>query len=262
MEARALRASNKRLDRMLGVRYAAAGDRAGPGDLHGMSTGEQAEARSAAAPLANDDDLRVVAALSSGDEAAFVSLIDLYHAPLLRLAMVYVGDRAVAEEVVQETWMGVLRGLDRFEGRSSLKTWIFRILANRAKTRGQREGRSVPFSALWNPSAEPDEPAVEPDRFLPPDHAEWPGHWTSPVRSWGDSPEERLLSGETTALIHQAVEALPPAQREVITLRDIEGWTADEVCDLLEVSEGNQRVLLHRARSKVRRALERYFVDE
>jgi RNA polymerase sigma-70 factor (ECF subfamily) len=226
-----------------------------------MSMGQQAEGHAAPVPAPGAEDLCLVAALAGGDEAAFESLIDRYHAPLLRLAMVYVSDRAVAEEVVQETWIGVLRGLDRFEGRSSLKTWIFRILTNRAKTRGQREGRSVPFSSLWSPG-EPGEPAVEPERFLPPDHAEWPGHWASPVRSWGDSPEERLLSGETTALIHQAVEALPPAQREVITLRDIEGWTADEVCDLLEVSEGNQRVLLHRARSKVRRALERYFVDE
>ena len=208
------------------------------------------------------EERRLLRGLRAGDDEAYETLYRLYDARLVALAVAHGCSRAVAQEVVQETWAAVVRNIHSFEGRSSLKTWIFRILANRAKTRGQREGRSVPFSALWNPSAEPDEPAVEPERFLPPDHAEWPGHWTSPVRSWGDSPEERLLSGETTALIHQAVEALPPAQREVITLRDIEGWTADEVCDLLEVSEGNQRVLLHRARSKVRRALERYFVDE
>jgi RNA polymerase sigma-70 factor (ECF subfamily) len=211
---------------------------------------------------ASADDLRLVEALRAGDEAAFVSLVDAHHASLVRLAMVYVSDRAVAEEVAQETWIGVLRGLDRFEGRSSLKTWIFRILTNRAKTRGQRESRSIPFSALASAEAESDEPAVDPDRFLPPDHAEWPGHWASPLPDWGGSPEKRLLSDETLDLIRATVELLPPAQRQVITLRDIDGWGSHEVCDLLEISEANQRVLLHRARSKVRQALERHLVDE
>src|SRR5438552_9280465 len=120
-----------------------------------MSTGQPDEGRGPAATIASQDDLQLVAALSRGDEDAFVALIDRYHAPLVRLAMVYVADPAVAEDVVQETWMGVLRGLERFEGRSSLKTWIFRVLTNRAKTRGQREGRSIPFSSLWSPGAEP-----------------------------------------------------------------------------------------------------------
>jgi RNA polymerase sigma-70 factor (ECF subfamily) len=169
-----------------------------------------------------------------------------------------VGDHALAEEVAQETWLGVLRGLDRFEGRSSLKTWLFSILVNRAKTRGQRESRSIPFSALWDPDAEPDEPAVEPDRFFPPDHPDWPGHWAAFPKSWDQVPEEALLSQEALAVIQTAVAGLPPSQREVITLRDIQGWTSDEVCNVLNIGETNQRVLLHRARSKVRHALERY----
>ena len=211
------------------------------------------------APISAEE-LRLVEALRGGDEGAFVALIDQYQAPLVRLAMVYVDDRSVAEEVVQETWMGVLRGLDRFEGRSSLKTWVFRILTNRAKTRGQREGRTVPFSAL-GAELDPSEPALEPERFLPADHPKWPGHWASPLKSWGDDPEARLLSGETLGYIQVAVDTLPPSQRTVILLRDVEGWAYDEVCSLLGISESNQRVLLHRARSKVRRALEQY-LDE
>ncbi len=206
------------------------------------------------------DDRPLIEALRNGDEAAFASLVDRYHASMLRLAMLYVPSRPVAEDVVQETWLGVLRGLDRFEARSSLKTWIFRILLNRARTRGQREGRTIPFSAVWSPEAEPDEPAVDPARFRPTDP--WQDHWASPPRSWEDVPEERLLSGETLEQVRVAVEALPPAQREVITLRDVDGWSAAEVCNTLDISETNQRVLLHRARSKVRRALERYLDGE
>lgn len=207
---------------------------------------------------ASADEHVLLAALRGGDESAFTGFVRQYHPALVRLATLYVGDRALAEEVAQETWLGVLRGLDRFEGRSSLKTWLFSILVNRAKTRGQRESRSIPFSALWNPDAEPAEPAVEPDRFLPPDHPDWPGHWAAFPKSWDQVPEEALLSQEALALIRAAIAGLPPSQREVITLRDIEGWTSDEVCNVLNISETNQRVLLHRARSKVRRALERY----
>ncbi len=211
--------------------------------------------------LASAEDLRMVEALRSGDESAFVLLIDQYHASMLRLAMVFVPSQAVAEEVVQEAWMGVLQGLDRFEGRSSLKTWIFRILTNRAKTRAQREGRSVPFSSLPEFNSELAEPAVEPERFRGPDQ-QWPGHWISFPRSWDEIPEERILSQETLTRIHEAIDGLPYGQREVITLRDIEGWPSDETCNLLGVSEANQRVLLHRARSRVRRALEKYFEEE
>jgi len=223
-----------------------------------MSTMQQeAEKPVPAGAVAPADDVSLVEALRNGDEAAFTSLLDRYHALLVRLATMYVPDRAIAEEVVQETWIGVLRGIHRFEGRSSLKTWIFSILTHCAKTRGQREGRSIPFSLLWNPDIEPPEPAVEPERFRPPDD-QWPGGWVSFPHSWNDIPEERFLSRETLSIVRQAIERLPPSQREVITLRDIEGWTVDEVCNTLGISETNHRVLLHRARSRVRRALERY----
>jgi RNA polymerase sigma-70 factor (ECF subfamily) len=204
------------------------------------------------------DDARLLEALRRGDENAFTALLEMYEAALVRLAMVYVRNRAVAEEVVQETWLGVIRGLERFEGRSSLKTWIFRILTNVAKTRAQREGRSVPFSALTRVTDEASEPSVEPERFLEADHARWPGHWAAPPSSWSAIPEERLLSKETRTQIQQSIELLPPSQRTVISLRDVEGWTSEEVCELLDLSEGNQRVLLHRARSSVRAALERH----
>lgn len=220
-------------------------------------TAVDSDAGAAATTLSADDAL-LLAALRQGDEQAFMQLIERYHAQLLRLAQIFVGSLAVAEEVVQETWLGVLQGLDRFEGRSSLKTWIFRILTNRAKTRGQREGRSIPFSALATPGEDPFEPAVEPERFLPADDPQYPHHWASFPRSWDALPETTLLAQETRAVIQQSVDGLPPSQREVITLRDIEGWTATEVCEALGVSESNQRVLLHRARSRVRRALEQY----
>ena len=201
-----------------------------------------------------------MAALRRGEEAAFAGLLDLYHNSLVRLAMVYVRNRSVAEEVAQETWLGVIKGIDRFEARSSLKTWIFRILTNTAKTRAEREGRSVPLSALAG-EVEGDEPAVDPSRFLDEGAARWGGHWAAPPTSWNEVPEERLLARETFALIDETVASLPPVQRQVISLRDIEGWSSEEVCSLLGISEGNQRVLLHRARSKVRAALEGY-LDE
>ena len=205
------------------------------------------------------DDLELLARLRRGDEAAFTQLVERLHGPMLRVAMIHVGNRAVAEEVAQDAWVGVLAQLDRFEGRSSLRTWVLRIVANRARTRAVREPRTLPFSS-HDGAAEPGRPAVEPERFLPAGHR-WAGHWASPPRSWGDVPEERLLSAETRAEVGRAVELLPPAQRAVITLRDVEGMTAAETCELLELTEGNQRVLLHRARSRVRRALERY-LDE
>jgi RNA polymerase sigma-70 factor (ECF subfamily) len=202
------------------------------------------------------EEARLLRGLKRGDEATFATLVDRYHASLLRVAQVYVRDRAVAEEVVQETWLGVIRGIERFEGRSSLKTWIFRILANTAKTRGERERRTIPFSALNG--AGPAEPAVQPERFLETDHPEWPGHWASPPASWEGIPEDRLLAGETLGRIREAIDELPRMQAQAVTLRDVEGWSSEEVCALLGISEGNQRVLLHRARSKVRRALEDY----
>lgn len=203
---------------------------------------------------ARGSDAELIKALKAGDETAFVDLVHAHHAVLLRVAMTYVSSRAVAEEVVQETWLGVLKGLARFEGRSSLKTWIFKIAANIARTRAVREGRCLPFSSL--PGSD-DEPSVDPDRFFPPDHPRHPGPWARGPASW-EIPEGRLLSGETRNVILAAIEQLPTAQRLVVTLRDVEGWSAEETCQALEVSDGNQRVLLHRARSKLRAALERY----
>ena len=201
-------------------------------------------------------DRRLVQALRRGDEAAFGELVDMYHASMLRLARSFVSDRAVAEEIVQEAWLGVIRGIARFEGRSSLKTWIFRILTNTAKKRGARERRTVPFSALIAPGGD-DDGVVDADRFLPAGHL-WAGHWAAGPDSWGPAPEERLIASETRQVIEAAIETLLDSQRQVITLRDVEGWSADEVCDALEISEVNQRVLLHRARAKVRAHLADY----
>src|SRR5215207_10062041 len=203
-------------------------------------------------------DAGLVARLRAGDESAFVELIDRYGGTMLRVAQMYVRDRATAEEVVQETWLAVLNGIDRFEGRSSLKTWLFRILTNRAKTRGERDRRMVPFSALAATEAESDEPSVDPDRFLGLGSAT-PGAWAAPPRAW---PHDRLLAGETLGVIESAIDKLPEAQREVIRLRDVEGWTPMEVADALEITDGNQRVLLHRARAKGRAELERYLDPE
>ena len=203
------------------------------------------------------EDHELVQRLRDGDESAFVELIDRYGATMLRVAQMYVRDRATAEEVVQETWLAVLNGIDRFEERSSLKTWLFRILTNRAKTRGQRDGRMVPFSALAGASDEPD-PSVDPDRFFGPDSPH-PGAWAAPPVAW---PQEKLLESETLGVIEMAIDGLPEAQRDVILLRDVDGWTPMEVSDALGITDGNQRVLLHRARSRVRAALERYLNPE
>jgi RNA polymerase sigma-70 factor, ECF subfamily len=196
---------------------------------------------------ASPDDRRAVAAILAGDERAFEELVDRYNPSLLRVARGYVSNRTAAEEAVQDTWIGVLRGLPSFEGRSSLRTWIFRILVNQAITRGVRESRSVPFSSLGD-----DEAAVDPERFLP------GGAWATPPRPLEAVPEEVLLSAEARSRVLEAIAALPAQQRQVITLRDVEGWSSAEVREALDLSEGNQRVLLHRARSKVRARLEDY----
>jgi RNA polymerase sigma-70 factor (ECF subfamily) len=197
-----------------------------------------------------DEDVALVEALRRGDEKAFAALVDRYHASLLRLAMSYVATREQAEDVVQETWLGVLNGIGRFEGRSSLKTWIFRILVNRAKTKGVRERRSVPFSSLESDGDE-NQPSVDPSRFQE-------GAWSSPPESWDGIPEDRLLSGETRMVAEEAIAMLPAMQRAVIALRDVRGFTAEEARQVLDLTEANQRVLLHRARSKVRAHLEEY----
>jgi RNA polymerase sigma-70 factor (ECF subfamily) len=224
-----------------------------PGALNRQDAVLMPRLRGKSSSTENEADAALVARLRDGDESAFVELIDSYGATMLRVAQMFVRDRATAEEVVQETWLAVLNGIDRFEGRSSLKTWLFRILTNRAKTRGQRDGRMVPFSSLAG-SGEEDEPSVDPDRFLGPDSAE-PGAWAAPPRAW---PQDKIVEKETLGVIQMAIEQLPDAQREVIRLRDVEGWTPMEVAEALEITDGNQRVLLHRARSKVRAALERY----
>jgi RNA polymerase sigma-70 factor (ECF subfamily) len=208
-----------------------------------------------ARPVPLADDAAVVAALRRGDENVFAELVTVYTGPLLRLAQDFVRTRAVAEEVVQETWLAVLNGIDRFEGRSSFKTWLYRILVNKAKTRGAREARTIPLSALGS-----DDAVVPEDRFRGPDD-QWPGHWASPPVPLETIPEERLLSREARGRIAAALEGLPDSQRIVVTLRDVAGWEAEEVCAALELSEGNQRVLLHRGRAKLRAALERYLVE-
>jgi RNA polymerase sigma-70 factor (ECF subfamily) len=199
-----------------------------------------------------EDESELLAALRRGDDRAFAGLIDRYHASMLRVARSYVATREAAEDVVQETWLGVIKGLDSFEGRSSLKTWIFRILVNRARTRGQREARSQPFSAIGFGG---DEPAVDPARFY--DSGRWVGFWSAPPTLHSPA-EQQVIATEAGQQILAAIGQLPDSQRIVITLRDVEGLSAPEVCDLLDISEANQRVLLHRARTKARAALERY----
>jgi RNA polymerase sigma-70 factor, ECF subfamily len=196
------------------------------------------------------DDARLVAALRAGDEAAFAALVQMYGRSLQRFARMYVSSDAVAEDIVGEVWVAVLTGLDRFEGRSSLRTWLFRIAANIAKTRGVRESRSVPLSSVA--AAGDDEPAVDDARFAD-------GAWASPVRPWGLDAAQIALDDEAGARIRAEIDRLPEVQRAVITLRDIHGLGSDEVGVALGISQGNQRVILHRARSRVRAALESYF---
>jgi RNA polymerase sigma-70 factor (ECF subfamily) len=195
---------------------------------------------------------RLVADLRAGGEAAFAELVDAHGASMLRVAQLSVRDTAVAEEVVQETWLRVVRSVGDFEGRSSLRTWIFVILGNVARRRAEQESRTVALAE------EPDR-AVEAGRFFPDAHPRWAQAWSTPVSGWDDLPERKLLADEALAKFREAVAELPEQHATVITLRDVEGWTADEVCDLLGLTQANQRVLLHRARSKVRGALEEYF---
>jgi RNA polymerase sigma-70 factor (ECF subfamily) len=206
-------------------------------------------------PFAPADDQSLVERARAGDDDAFAALVRRYTPMLMRLARMYVPTDALAEDVVQETWVAVLRGLDRFEGRSAFKTWLFRILVNRAKTRGVREHRSIPFASVGagdgvEGEAEGDGPTVDPSRFTS------AGAWTSAPADWHDDPEASLESEEALRIAREAIAELPERQRIVITLRDLEGLSSDEVRNVLDVSETNQRVLLHRARAKVRKALE------
>jgi RNA polymerase sigma-70 factor (ECF subfamily) len=189
-----------------------------------------------------DSDADLLARLRAGDEGAFVSLVERYNGSLLRLARTYVPSDAVAEEAVQDTWMGVVRGVDRFEGRSSLKTWLFRILVNRARTAGVREPRSV--------GLDDHEPAVDPARF------DGTGAWAQPLQPWETDADDRLVAATWSKALAAALDALPPRQREIVVLRDVEGLPSDDVCSVLGITEGNQRVLLHRGRSRLRSMLE------
>jgi RNA polymerase sigma-70 factor (ECF subfamily) len=194
-----------------------------------------------------------VAALRAGDEMAFRTLVNDVHSTLIRLAMMYSPNRATAEEAVQETWIAVLSGLDGFAGRASLRTWICRILVRTAQRRAGQEARSTPFSVIDD---EAGFVSVSPDAFV--QSGPRAGRWIAVPDNWARVPEDKVLSGELQAVVHRAIGELPQVQREVITLRDVEGWTSAEVSDLLDISDGNQRVLLHRARAKVRLALDAY----
>ncbi len=206
-----------------------------------------------------EDDQRILEALRTGDEGAFATLVGRLHRPLVRTAMRYVREEAIAEEVVQDTWIAVVKGLDRFEGRSTLRTWIFRIATFQARTRGQRERRTIPLSSLFDDGDADGGPSVDAERFL--DSGRYAGHWADPPADWGGGVDARLLAGEARSVIEATLAGLSEAQRTVMTLRDLDGLSSDEVCEALDISPGNQRVLLHRARSRVRGALERYVAE-
>jgi RNA polymerase sigma-70 factor, ECF subfamily len=208
------------------------------------------------AVLASAADLALVERLRAGDETAFMMLVEQHQAAMLRIGRMYVSSNAVAEEVVSEAWLGILKGLDRFEGRSSLRTWMYRIVANIAKTRAERDKRSIPFAAL-----EGDDDGIDPEWFQSAAERA-PGGWRTFPDDWRGIPEERLEAHETLRRIARAIDALPPMQAEVLRLRDVLGWTSEEVRNALDLSETNQRVLLHRARSRVRRALHEYLFGE
>jgi RNA polymerase sigma-70 factor, ECF subfamily len=191
---------------------------------------------------AMEPDAELLRRLRAGDEQAFVALVERYHGSMLRLAVSFVPSRAVAEEVVQETWLAMLRGLAGFEGRSSLKTWLFTILVNRARSAGVRESRSVPVADTG--------PVVDASRFGP------GGAWASPPEHWIEEAESRVDAAKLGELLRLAISGLPARQREVVLLRDVEGLTSAEVCAVLSISEANQRVLLHRGRGKLRQVLE------
>lgn len=203
-----------------------------------------------------DDDRDLLTRLRAGDDAAFETLVRRNYPTMLRVARHHVRTDSVAEEVVQEAWAGALTALDRFEERSSLRTWLVRITIHKAISRGVREARTIPFSSL----GPDDDSTFQPDRFRP-EGGPFPGHWNGYPSDWSRLPEDVLGSKETLEVLRQAVAALPPAQSMVMTLRDLDGWDAAEVCDALQISDGNQRVLLHRARCAVRRALEQHFEE-
>lgn len=201
----------------------------------------------------SDDEL--VDALRAGDERAFADLVDRHSPAMLAVARLHVASREAAEDVVQDTWLALLKGIDRFEGRSSLRTWLFRVLTNIAKSRGIREKRTTPVDL--HPGDQ--RPTLSPDRFQG-DSDRWPGHWVRFPAPWRESPEHTLLSAEVLNLVRRKLDDLPEQQRIVVALRDIDGYDADEVCTILDLSAANQRVLLHRGRARLREALADYLV--
>ena len=206
-------------------------------------------------PIAPDHpDAGLVEALRSGDRVAFRSIVEELNPGLTRMARTYV-PAAIADEIVQETWMAVIKSVGTFEGRSALKTWIYRIMLNKVRTMATLEAKIVPFTSL-GPRADGERPSVDPDRLVHPELGQ--GYWPAAPATWDSQPAERLEAAETAKRIEEAVTDLPAAQREVVTLRDIEGWSADEVCNALGISSVNQRVLLHRGRVAVREAIEDY----
>jgi len=204
------------------------------------------------------DEAALVERLRRGDPAAFREVVAAHQAGMVRFAETFVPSRAIAEEVVQDSWLAAVRGLGGFEGRSTFKTWIYRILANQARSRGARERRTLPFSALGDEQTG-DSPSVAADRFAGPPGR---GMWATPPRHWSGDPEAQVLAGATFSTVAETVQQLPEQQRRVLVLRDVEGWTSGEVCELLGLTEVNQRVLLHRARSRVRAALERELEED
>ena len=201
----------------------------------------------------DDSDADLVARLRAGDERAFADLVDRYSPSMLAVARTHVASREIAEDVVQDTWVALLKGIDGFEGRSSLRTWLFRVLANIAKTRGVREKRTMPVDMN-------DGATVSPERFQPAG-AQWPDQWVRFPMPWRESPEHSLLSGEALDLVRRELARLPEQQRIVVSLRDVDGYDSGEVCALLELTAANQRVLLHRGRARIREALAGYFAS-
>ena len=221
---------------------------------HRMAASRHPEVNQSAA--VTNGEVVLLARLRQGDEGAFAELVTRHHSALIRMAMGHVADREVAEEVVQDTWMAVIQGLDQFEGRSSLRTWIFGIMIHKAKDRGVREKRHTTFSSFESFNDENEE-AIDPSRFH--QSGEWAGHWAFPPQPWDDqTPEKLLASQQAINVMNRAIEALPQTLKAVLILRDVEGVEAKEACDILKITETNLYVRLHRARERVRQAVEVY----
>ena len=210
--------------------------------------------RGVAATRIETAESRLVRGLKAGDESVFAETVDRFTPSMLRVARGFGLTAAAAEDAVQEAWVRVLRSLDRFEGRSSFRTWLFVILGNCARRRAAKEPRSVSLNSGGGAA----EPAVAESRFFAADHPRWAGMWTTLVNSWDSIPEERLLAEETRNVLRAAIDALPERYSAVFVLRDVEGWPSEDVCALLSLTPENQRVLLHRARTRIRAALEEY----